>query len=116
METVWWVCDGERQLYSSMSERTARRAYAERLDQGYDALTLLRNDDGVDTVVQVEEGKEMKTYDYRTDGESGTVQARSLDEALAIIAPTPGQINDGGYAVVTDPDTTEQLWVGNPWA
>ena len=53
----------------------------------------------------------MKTYTYRTDAELSEVEADSLAEALDEIAPSQGQIDDGAWAWVEDPDTGERLYV-----
>ena len=54
----------------------------------------------------------MKTYRYCTDTDSGTIEAESIVDALAQIAPTEEQIENGGFAWVENPETMERLAVG----
>ncbi len=54
----------------------------------------------------------MKEYDYCTDGESGTVEADDIDQAL-VVACREGGVNqrtiaDGAFCWVEDTDTGER--------
>ncbi len=53
-------------------------------------------------------GGEMKLYDYRTDGESGVVEADNLQDALDTVAEeagvNPKTIADGAWAWTEDSD------------
>jgi uncharacterized membrane protein len=52
-----------------------------------------------------------KTYKYRTDGESGTVEAESMAEAMAEVLSDTGVedcVDDGAWAWVEDTETGER--------
>lgn len=57
----------------------------------------------------------MKTYDYKTDAESGEVEADSLIEAVEKMRSearlTPRAIADGGWGWVEDPDTGAREYI-----
>lgn len=59
----------------------------------------------------------MKTFEYRTDGESGEVTARNLSDALRKArresGVTAAAIKDGAWCKVYDPETDESLSTGN---
>jgi hypothetical protein len=58
----------------------------------------------------------MKTYYYATDGESGTLQAESLGDAMerarSIANVTDESLEDGGWCWVEDEETGERQVVG----
>ena len=56
----------------------------------------------------------MKTYNYKTDGESGSVEARTLQAALRAVICEAGvsraAVADGAWAWVEDPRTGERIY------
>lgn len=59
-------------------------------------------------------GAEVRVFDYATDGESGEVEASTLEEAYQTIRAeiTEAQVKDGATLWVEDPKTGERLTMG----
>jgi len=68
-----------------------------------------------ETKTRIEGDREMKQYEYRTDAESGVLEAANLQEALEMLIIRlpfgPEVIADGAFGWVRDPETLETAHV-----
>jgi hypothetical protein len=53
----------------------------------------------------------MNSYTFKTDSESGTIMARTLQDAMDIVRPSAAAIADGAWAWVENEDG-ERLTIG----